>query len=180
MCCNLKTYVRAIALLCIILTSATIICLAIALASLDLIDDIASFTNQEYIVYIGVPAAIYVAHLVSYILCLLGASKDNKCLLIPFMIVTSLQVLLWLGIGIFIIYIGATASTLQLWIWLLLIPLIGALVLSTHFLIIVARLYGEIAQGDISGQQPGIVLKTYPVYPVHQYTSDHPNGIRRY
>ena len=129
--------------------------------------------------YIGIPAATYAAHLVSYILCLLGASKSNKCLLIPFMIVTALQVLLWLGIGIFIIYIGATSSTLQIWIWLLLIPLIGALILSTHFLIIVARFYFEIAHRDISRQQPAIVLKTYPVYPVHQYTSDHPNGIRR-
>ena len=163
MCCNLETYVRVIAIVCITFTSAIIICLA-PLQHYSVLHDISLFYDEDSGASICVPSAIYVLHIVSYILCFVAASKRTECLLVPFMILTSLQILLWLGLSIFVVYIGASSSTLNSWIWPLLIPLAIALILSTHFLVIVARFYREISHGTTaSEEQPGIVFKPYSI-----------------
>ena len=101
MCCNLRTHAMVIAIICLIFTG---------LGSLNLISTFAQFasghatTSDVYTLYggnitvaLGVQIVIYVYWVVSEVLCLVGAIKNNKCLLIPFMICLVLSILACAG-----------------------------------------------------------------------------------
>ena len=165
MCCDLQTHVRVIAIVCIVLITA-----ATGAIGYQVLYE----GNRNALMGICVLFAVYVIHWFSYIICLVGAQKRNKCLLIPSIIVTSLHILLWIGLGILIIVLLPTAALLLdilsfglfsqgdrneiatiggVLFFLLIIPVLTGLGLSIYFLTVVGMFSNEISSGVVSGHQ---------------------------
>ena len=172
MCCNLRTHAMVIAIICLIFTG---------LGSLNLISTFAQFasghatTSDVYTLYggnitiaLGVQILIYVYWVVSEVLCLVGAIKNNKCLLIPFMICLVLTILGCAGATILMIILGISkvsdgdADGIGAIFWLLVIIPIGIVLgLSIYFLVIIVKFYNELASGLVDGHREGVVLQPY-------------------
>ena len=85
------------------------------------------------------------------------------------MILTSLHILLCVGLGIVCLFLGATfganshphsmADLGAAFSILMLIPVLIALGLSIYFLAIVIKFFNEISSGAVSGFQQGVVLQ---------------------
>ena len=188
MCCPLRTHTKVISILCLIFT---------ALGALNLISTIGAFLagttstadanlffGGDMNVSLAVQILIYVFCIVSEVLCLVGAMKNNKCLLVPFIIEMSLTILALAFIAILFIYWGAVAGSALVgstdnrdvhnvvgtlgtfMLFLLLIPIFIAIGLSIYFLVIVVKYFQEISSGVVSGQSEGIVLQPYSSHPM--------------
>ena len=177
MCCNLRTHAMVISIICLIFTG---------LGSLNLISTFAQFTSGSatsgdvYTLYggnitiaLGVQILIYVYWFVSEILCLVGAIKNNKCLLIPFMICLCLTILGCVGVTVKMIILGSESLWAQrafgqpgvgiggiIW-FLMIIPIGIVLGLSIYFLVIIVKFYNELKSGVAAGQREGVVLQPY-------------------
>lgn len=147
MCCSLQNHTQVIAIICIIFT---VIGAAISYATTE----IDQLYQGNTVVAIAVQVSIYVVQLLAYIFCLIGAIKGNKCMLIPFIIVTSLEIILWIGLGILVIILFASSVVDVLFILLAIIFLSITLGFSIYFLVIVAKYYNELDMGIASGEQP--------------------------
>ena len=178
MCCNLRTHVKGIAIICIILSVLGSLRVISALS--ELVTGVTS-TETDFVyggsaaLVIGIHIPAFVFVLISEILCLVGAIKNNKCFLVPFMIVQCLTILLCIGLGILFIYFGIVLESSEygydgnndlarlgrIVFFMLLIPLLIVAGLAIYFLVIVAKFYSELSSGIISGEQPGIVLQPY-------------------
>jgi len=193
MCCDLRTHVKVIAIICLIFT---------ALGSLNLIGTVGLFisgqvTPQVNMIYGGsntlalfIQVIVYAFWIGSEIMCLVGAIKNNKCLLIPFIICLSLTILACIGFAIFFILLGsqaldaltsidhqfkndedfqnAAATFGSIFFFLMIVPLLIVLGLTIYFLVIVVKYYNEISSGVVSGQQDGMVLQPYTTSPAVQ------------
>ena len=188
MCCPLRTHTKVISILCLIFT---------ALGALNLISTIGAFLagttsttdaklffNGDVNVSLAVQILIYVFCIVSEILCFVGAMKNNKCLLVPFIIQKSLTILALAAIAILFIFWGSVAGqalvettddrdvrtvfgTLGAFMFfLLLIPIFIGIGISIYFLVIVVKYFQEISSGVVSGQSEGIVLQPYSSHPM--------------
>ena len=125
MCCNLRTHVMVISIICLILT-----CLG-PLNFISTSSQSASKTQKSSpdssqssdantggnvaIINLGVQIFIYVYWVVSEILCLVGASNryqpgTSKCLLIPFMICMCLTILGCVAATILIVFYGTLGA----------------------------------------------------------------------
>ena len=186
MCCNLRTHTIVIAIICLVFTG---------LGALNLISAIGGFlhntvTADANLLYggnmglaLGTQILIYTLFLLSDGLCLVGALKNNKCLLWPFFIKMTLQILGLLGLAIFFVVQGAKAGNYisgeindqdvrhatisfgALFFFLLLIPLLITISISIYFLVIVVKFYSELSSGVGFGQTEGIVLQPYSSQP---------------
>lgn len=170
MCYNLQTQVKVIAI--IYLVFAGLGCVRLIL-SIDYTIEY-SRKNELSLMFGGSPALalgieiyIYGIWAVSGTLCLVGAIKNNKCLLIPFMISLCLTILAYIGFRIFLVYVGFTdvlyatelrfrPNTISLFI---------GLGLSIYCLVITKKFYNELSSGFVSGWQKGMVLKAYTLPP---------------
>ena len=161
MCCSLQKHVGGLALLGIVFTGLSVVAVikvswcirnqAICLGWSCSCDE--AFAAQ--IINLGI-------HLVIYILCLIGAKKHNKWLLVPCMILISLHILLFIAFGIKIYDgIGPPSGPSLTYVLPTLIALAIGIGLSAYFLTIVVKFYKEISSGIISGQQQGMVLQSY-------------------
>ena len=191
MCCSLQFHVRFISIVCIVLT---------ALASLNLFVTITASATGESdaeipplyhgsaVTAICVQVAIYAIHIAVYVLCLIGSNKRNKLMLIPFLILKSIHILVCIGLGIYLIFLGAVGSQLLgaafgqegtefgvTLCFILLIPVAIAFWLTVYFIVIVAKFINEIEKGIHSGHQEGMVLETYNK-PVQQGVVHGPGG----
>ena len=158
MCCNLQTHTKVIAILCI------------TFAALSIVGEIwgAVILHSEIN---AIPFLILIAYsgmsLVSAICCLMGSMKQNKCLLIPFMIEKSFNILvcigaflgIMLGAGIFLVVIGLVYAALLFLI---------QLGLSIYFLVMVVKYYQEISSGMVSGYTQGVVFHPNNPTPIHK------------
>ena len=172
MCCNLRTHAMVIAIICLIFTG---------LGSLNLISTFAQFasghatTSDVYTLYGGnitialaVQILIYVYWVVSEVLCLVGAMKNNKCFLIPFMICLVLTILGCAGATILMIILGISSGgpgdhtgIRAIVFFLVIIPIGIILGLSIYFLVIIVKFYNELASGLVDGHREGVVLQPY-------------------
>ena len=100
-----------------------IICLIITgLCALTLVPTVIAFMSHRSVsgldfgvldfaypgISIGIQAVIYTVIIVAEVLGIVGACKNNKCLLIPFMIYLFAIMLLCIGVGIWFLYLGVT------------------------------------------------------------------------
>ena len=188
MCCSLQVHVRAIAIICIVLTFLAAFPLFENLSSLDLGGEILGSrvtpwtTELKYnVAQFWVSIVTYVIHLLAYFLCLIGAYRRNKYMLIPFLVVTAIEILLWTGGVIYLIYVlasgvepsyralpssfGDTRDEIVaiggLFLYLAIVGLLIPLGILSYFFVIVAKFYNEISSGIISGQREGVVLQAY-------------------
>ena len=178
MCCNLRIHVIAIAIICLTLTG---------LGALNLISTITAFMaggssqddseDGDAGLALGIQIVVFGLSIAAEIFCLVGALKNNKCLLIPFMIYLVLIVITCIGLAIWFIYVGAlfyTVGTITghplgqalgasggIFALVLLIPVFIGLGLAIYFFVIVVKFYGELSSGIRSGEREGIVLQPY-------------------
>ena len=175
MCCNLRIHAMVISIICLILTG---------IASLDFIVTIGKltsghFTSNEVSTLVGggvySPASIFalvvqisisIYWIVSEVLCLAGAIKNNKCLLIPFMIGLCLPILGCVGLIIIMIisgFLDAHPHDLygKMGLLIFVIPICIILGLSIYFLVIIVKFYKDLASGIVEGQSEGVVLQTF-------------------
>ena len=174
MCCNLRTHSMVISIICLIFTG---------LGSLNLISTFAQFASGRatsgdvYTLYggnitiaLGVQIIIYVYWFVSEILGLVGAIKNNKCLLVPFMISLCLTILGCVGVTILMIILGSQSLSHfgphgggigGIILFLIIIPISIVLGLSIYFLVIIVKFYNELESGLVAGQREGVVLQPY-------------------
>ena len=163
----------------------SIICLILTgLASLDFIITIGKltsghFTSNEVSTLVGggvySPASIFalvvqilisIYWIVSEVLCLAGAIRNNKCLLIPFIIGLCLPILGCVGLIILVIISGFLDAHPhdpygKMGLLIFVIPICIVLGLSIYFLVIIVRFYKELASGIVDGQREGVVLQTF-------------------
>lgn len=187
MCCNLRTHVIVISIICLIFTG---------LGSLRLISTVTTYlshgvTTEASLMYGGsmglalaVQILLYAVWLVSEILCIIGAMKNNKCMIIPFIIVEGLQIVACIGFVIFFIFLANQSvnalanfnyndefneqdydhigkSVGGIFFYFLIIPLLIALGLTIYFLTIAIKFYQELSSGVVRGQTDGVVLQPY-------------------
>ena len=199
MCCNLRTHVIVISIILLIFTG---------LGSLRLIGTVSSFissqvTPEANLIYggsIGLALAVnilvYGVWFVAEILCLIGALKNNKCLLIPFIIVEGLQIVACIGFAIFFVFLANQSvdeltninygnqfddqdferfagSVGGIFFYFMIIPLLIALGLTIYFLTIAIKFYQELSSGVVGGRTDGVVLQPYTSH----NTSGVPHGV---
>ena len=159
-CCSLQIHVRIIAIICLLLTAIS----ALNIIKLIFIEyfgytlNIFSYdVHDDNVLAIVVQIFIFMAHLITYVMCFIAANRRNKLMLIPFLIVTLLHILFYIGLGIWVIYIGLVEVLkiieftknndffgLGILAFILFIPILAALVISIYFLIVVAKFYHQI------------------------------------
>ena len=175
MCCEHRTQVILILNLYLFGT---------AVGSLHLITTVSEYTSsyvsdEANLIYGGnmglalvVKVLVYFTWLVSEILCLIGALKNNKFLLIPFIIVQGLQIFAFIGLIIAYVMRG-NRSDMEVLYYLVIIPLlIGAIGLSICFLVPTIQFYRELSTGVVGGQAEGVVLQLYTSPMLHQETGE--------
>ena len=167
MCRNLQTHVQIIAVICIghWVCSTLFVFISYGIHYRKASDVALSGVQIGFLVQDGISLVIYV-------LCLIGAKKRNKYLLIPFIILVSFYLSLLTGIIVLGIVL-ATVFKLHRYIpradhWRFLIALLPYLIIPlikigwlVYSLTIVARLYKEISSGITSGQQQDMELQHY-------------------
>ena len=168
-CCSLRTHTKVIAIICLIFT---------ALGALNLIGTIGAFnagtrdavTTDARLFYggdmgiaLGVQIPIYLFCILSDVLCLVGAIKNSKPFLVPFIVKMVLLLLADAVIAILFIYWGATVGSLMAGsandqgfqnvagafsatiFFVFLIPLLIGIGIAIYFLVIVVRYFKEIS-----------------------------------
>ena len=172
MCCNLRTHVKVISIICLIATTFGFLRLISTGKTLETFGtlekhlEIDLVDNESAALALGIQIPGFLIGLVSGILCLMGAIKNKKCLLIPFMITQCLIILLCIGLVTFFIYRGITDlnnnnddNSIAAFFFAMLIPLCLIVGLAIYFFVIVVKFYNELSSGIIVGQQRGIVLQ---------------------
>jgi len=104
-----------------------------------------------------------------------GATKNNKFLLLPFIIVQGLQIIAFVSFTIFFIYLANKSASeiynqtyghdvgavFGVFFYFLIIPLLIALGLTIYFMTIAIQFYKELSSGVIDGQTEGVILQPY-------------------
>jgi hypothetical protein len=126
---------------------------------------------------------LFAVWLVSQSLCLIGALKNNKCLVIPFIIIQGLQILACIGFTILFVFLANQSvdalynhnydsyneqdfdnfgrNVGGIFFYFLIIPLLIVLGVTIYFLTIVIKFYQELSSGVVGGRTEGIVLQPY-------------------
>ena len=192
MCCNLRTHTMVISIVCLILTclgplnfisTSSQSASKTPESSPDSSQSSDGNTGKQFLIELGVQIFIYVYWIVSEISCLVGAIKNNKCLLIPFMICMCLTILGCVGATIYLVFfgvlgahavgyvgaqsgfLGALGSIGVLAVFLMIIPAFFVLGLSIYFLVIIVKFYKELESGLVNGQRDGLVLQPLTASP---------------
>ena len=174
MCCylDLHLHVRAISITCLVLTAFSIFIIIKTIVTGFVIYEFSIVNFGDYVLVIFLQVVSWIIHLVVYTFSLIGAGKRNKYMLIPFLIVTSLQLTLCVGLGIWFTYLGSQAvqavanttdnkllQALGGLVFLLIIPVFAAFGILLYFFIVVAKFYIEIDVGIIQPEdQPTITV----------------------
>ena len=173
MCCNLQIHV--------IVISVISLCVS-GFASLEIIASITAYINSRVtedakLIYggsmglaLGIQVLLYAIWLVSETLCLIGAIKKKKILLIPFIIVQFLQILICIGFIIRCVILGSQHIPFidsnatrpgGISLYFLILPLLIALGLTIYFVTIAMQFYEELSSRIVGGQTMGNVLPPY-------------------
>ena len=160
--CRLQTNVLVISSLCLLFTG-----FSFGYSAKKVILSISHPNGLVSVIGIGI-LVLNVFGITSQILSIVGSSKNNKCLLIPFIIWLVLQLLAYIGCGIYNrTQICHAHYSVQLTLF---IPLSIGFGITIYFLVIVLQFYKELASR--SRGQPEIVLQPCMVWtidtPKHQ------------
>ena len=192
MCCDLRTHVKVIAIICMIFTGLGFVQL-IGIIGIFIIGPVPPEVNMNYFsLAFSVQMLVFIFRGVSEIMCLVGAIKNNKCLLIPFIICSSLTVLACIGFLILILSksqavivlaysplgfgisdndfekVGETSvSVLN---FLVSVPFLITMGLTIYFLVIVLEHYKDLSSGTVSWQQEGMVITPNTNLPIEKMT----------
>ena len=125
------------------------------------------FFHGEFILAIVVQIFVFIIHVTTYIMCFMATIKRNKLMLIPFLIVTILHIFIYIGLGIYVIYIGClfvltdndALTGIGVLVFIFLVPIVIGLIVSTYFVIVVSKFYYEISIGISAAVLPTIVIQ---------------------
>ena len=164
-CCDHRTHVKVIGILYLVFLALSLIIvigtIVKAVEDKEIIE-----TNEDvekgYAIALGLEIPWFVFSVISVVLCLMGAIKNNKCFLIPFIVLQCFNILIFIGLGILFIYLGtvvvsiggaiggAFGGIVGSWgaaFFVLLIPVLIGLGMSIYFLIIVVKFFQELSMG---------------------------------
>ena len=140
--------VRTIGIICIVLTALSALNLVRIAATGDIGYDILSLYNGNYVLALYIQSMIFVVHLIIYIILIFGSIYSNKYLIVPFIVVTTLQILLLIVLAVYFVYLGISMYLI------LLAPLFAVIGCAMYFLVIAVQFYREI--DNISFQRTSI------------------------
>ena len=161
MCCPLQTHVRIISIICLIATGGSGLNILRLLLTGHVTYFLNLFFHADIVLEIVVQICIFLVHLPTYILSFIATFKQNKFMLIPFLIVTSIQlvfvivfaayvIIIW-TMGILFIGLFTEENTEEFFsalggilLVIFLIPVFSVLGILVYFLIVVAKLFCEI------------------------------------
>jgi len=170
MCCNLRTHVIVVSIICLVFTG---------LGSFELIGSVtaviaAQATAEANLLYggslelaLGIHILLFATWFVSEVLCLIGAIKNKKLFLIPFIVVQCLTIVAIVVFVIFFIILAQKPSADEyesyapIFFYILIIPFLIALGLTIYFMTITIKFYQELSSGVVGGQTEGVVLQPY-------------------
>ena len=171
-CCSLRTHTKVIAVICLIFTlgaAGTIGGLMAKTRDTVTTDErLDNGGNMGGALAIQIP--IYLVSIMCDVLCLVGAIKGNKCMLVPFMVKMVLLILADAAVAILLIVSGgmvgsfitgstndsnvqSLAGALSATIFILLIPLLIGIGIAIYFLVIVVRYFKELSSGGVSNSE---------------------------
>ena len=162
MCCDDRLHLIVVSTVWLILTSLSAICsvvwtvLAYTSESYAM-NDINHILGGNFDVVVGIQAVIHIFWIISAILSIVGAQKNSKWLLVPFMIGMIVQIIFYIICIIYVVH----EALFAIFIFPLLIPL----VISFYFATISIRFHAELSYGGFSGAHTGMALKSYTAPP---------------
>ena len=172
-CCPIETHVRIISVICLILTG---------ISGLNIITLIFTgyvgylfriFFDNDYSLEILAQMFVFMGHSIAYIMSFIASFKRNKLLLIPFLIVTTLQIMFLIGIGIYVLYLASIgmqtlieitgnndlAALGMFLVLIFLVPIVVSLPVCIYFLVVVTIFYSEIVtQSETNIPPPTIII----------------------
>ena len=151
--CSRSTQVQIIGIVCTILTALSGLDLVRIAATGEAENEFTSFYSNNHFLVLTIQSLIYLFHIFTYILLIFGSIKRNKLMLIPFIIITSVHILLLNVMAIFFIYFGT------FWYLISLMPVFSALVLAMYFFVTVVQFYREISKVNVLVERPSTVLQ---------------------
>ena len=157
--CGLQARVKAVAIISIVLT---IIGFLVVVGGYTYTYADGYNGGEETAVVIGISFLIFSVMLIPEVMCLLGAIKNNKCLLIPFMIAIGICILASLGLAITCVVAGASKEPGTAKIF---IPLAVFYILlfgfSIYSLYVNTKFYKELSSGPTVITQDESMLVPY-------------------
>ena len=115
----------------------------------------------------GIQVATYAISITSEVLYLVGVSKNNKCLLKPFMMYLCTAMIMFLCMCVILavwsvdLHQSPGKDGTEAIIYLILIRVLFGLVVLVYFFVIVMKFYNELSSAVRSGEGEGIVLQPY-------------------
>ena len=167
-CCDHRTHVKVIGILYLVfLALSLIVVIATILNAVEVKEAYENYEDVEksYAIALGLEIPWFVFSVISVVLCLMGAFKNNKCFLIPFIVLQCLNILIFIGLGILFIYLGTVTVSIggsigggfggivASWgsaFFVLLIPVLIGLGMSIYFLVIVVKFFQELSMGIVA------------------------------
>ena len=150
--CTRSSQVRAIGVICTILTALSALNLVKIVVTGDVGYEFQSFYSSNYILALSIQSVIYSIHIITYILLIFASIKHNKIVLIPFLFITTIQIILLILIATYFVYLFTFLYLV------LLIPVFTVLGLTMYILVTVIQFYREISKANSSIERPSIIL----------------------
>ena len=164
MCCNDRIHVIVISIVCLVLSGLAALWSMVQLVQVG----IYASENQSFggngDIFVVIQVVIHIIWITSESLCIVGALKNKKWLLVPFMICLALQIL---GCIVGLIFVASDFSEdgFSVYTLLYIIPLFIVLGISFYFLSIAIRFHAELNYGWGSAEHPGMSLQSYTALP---------------
>jgi len=153
MCCSLQMHAIVISSICLLFTLFT---------SGYFAKEIIFFISHTNGLVAGLGVFILISNLfaiTSQILSIVGSSKNNKCLLIPFIISLILRLLEYIVVGIYMAYILIEQANYNVNPRTVFLPLSIGFGITTYFLRVIVKFYDALSSR--SSLQPAMLLKPY-------------------
>jgi len=159
--CSREIKVRIISIICIVLTLLSALNLIKIAATGDVGYDLPILYNNSYIMAIYVQSSVILVHLFTYILLLLASLYNSKVMLIPTMIITTLQILVIVIISVYLIYLGTFLSLMML------LPVFIILTWVMYILVAVIQFYRELVFKAINAYHEPTTISNQTYYNNH-------------
>ena len=175
MCCNNRTHVIVISIICLVITGLSALWFGFTTVATFIrgdVDKLNYFIDGENIGnVVGIIAVIHPLWITSQSLSIVGAVKNNRWFLLPFMICLILQTSSC-GLSAYFIYLGMSDGCYMNfrmkfvcpWVTHIL-PLLIATGVSIYFFVITIKFYRELSSGRVDGEQPGIFFAALYNFP---------------
>ena len=159
MCCNNRTHVIVISIIWLVLTGISAIRgMVLTILAYTSGDEYISHVHKTFGVgldlYVGILVVVHIIWITSEILSIVGAVKNKRWLLVPFMICSALQIVGCIG-GLIVVVSVFSGKSDPASALVCIIPLLILLGISIYFVSIVKRFHDQLSYEGGSAVHPG-------------------------